>query len=224
MILYIVTDAYDKYPKNSGWCHHRNTLEEAAGDACVVLHYKQATLENVRKIRPWAICHSGGGTDYKDYDVLTDKEYQKVVKESDVAQIGFCGGHQILAVFFGGKLGPMRRLRAGEPDLSSYRPGYFKEWGVYPVRIVKSDPLFRGFGKVIQVQEYHYWEVKRLGAQLVLLASSPTCRVQAYRHRTRPIYGTQFHPEQSPDTYPDGKKVLQNFFALARQHQERLTG
>ena len=94
-----------------------------------------------------------------------------------------------------------------------------KEWGVYPVRIVRADPLFDELGEVIRVQEYHMDEVKTLGPELLLLASSARCQVQAFKHCTKPIYGTQFHPEQSPESYPDGKQVLKNFFRIAREYQ-----
>lgn len=70
--------------------------------------------------------------------------------------------------------------------------------------------------KHVRVQEYHAWEVKSLGRRLRLLASSDTCRVQAFVHRSRPIYGVQFHPEQASENCPDGFKVLRNFFRLAR--------
>lgn len=220
MILFIVTDTHESYRNGTGWARTCRVLEDAAADACVMLHFKQVTRDALAGIRPWAICHSGASTDYREYDVLTDRNYRNIVRETDVAQIGFCGGHQIIARFFGSTLGAMRRLRRGEPDPAPYRPGYFKEWGVYPVRVMAQDPLFRGCGKTIRVQEYHYWEVKRLGPALRRLASSADCRVQAFRHRTKPIYGTQFHPEQSPDAYPDGTKILRNFFRLAKAHRE----
>jgi GMP synthase-like glutamine amidotransferase len=219
MILYVGTDTYEQYRKNSGLLKVRNTLEEIAGDACLVLHYSQVTPAALAQLQPWAICHSGSGTDYKDYDVLQTPDYRRAVRDFDVAQIGFCGGHQIIARFFGSRLGPMRKLKAGEADPSPYHPGYLKEWGVYPVRVLKADPLFQGLGRTIKVQEYHYWEVKRLGARLELLASSKTCRVQAFRHRSKPLYGTQFHPEVFSDAYRDGARVLENFFALARAYE-----
>ena len=34
----------------------------------------------------------------------------------------------------------------------------------------------------------------------------------------KPIYGTQFHSEMSPEAFPDGRKVLQNFFRIARDY------
>ncbi|MCM8770078.1 MAG: gamma-glutamyl-gamma-aminobutyrate hydrolase family protein [Candidatus Omnitrophica bacterium] len=217
MILYVYPDTLEKYHQATQVITIRNRLEELAKDACLILHYSQVNLSLLNRLQPWAICHGGTGTLYEEYDVLKNKEYKKAVKESNFPQIGFCGGHQIIAKFFGSSLGPIRLLKKGEPDLSAYRPGYFKEWGFYPVKIVRKDALFSGCSQTIMVPEYHFWEVKKLGPELVLLASSRNCRVQVFRHRTRFIYGTQFHPESANEVYPDGTKILRNFFHLARQ-------
>jgi len=48
------------------------------------------------------------------------------------------------------------------------------------------------------------------------MASTTECRVQAIKHRQKPIYGTQFHPESYDDQHQDGKTVLNNFFRIAR--------
>jgi GMP synthase-like glutamine amidotransferase len=218
MILYVVTDTCAQYRKNTIWFTMGRALEKTARDACLILHYSQVSPDTLAQIKPWAVCHSGGSTDYSEYGVLRDRRYRRAVMECGIPQIGFCGGHQILASFFGSTLGPMRKLRPDEPNPCSYNPAYFKEWGVYPVRIVKDDPLFRSCGKVLRVKEYHYFEVKTLGKDLMLLASSKECRVQVYRHRTRLLYGTQFHPEQPEKLYPDGTTILKNFFRMAR-HQ-----
>ena len=92
---------------------------------------------------------------------------------------------------------------------------------MYAVRIVQRDPLFDGLGEVIRVQEHHMDEVKELAGDLRLLASSEDCRVQAFVHRLRPVYGVQFHPEAASESYPDGFQVLRNFFCLARRYHER---
>ncbi|HEX4589370.1 MAG TPA: glutamine-hydrolyzing GMP synthase, partial [Gemmataceae bacterium] len=47
------------------------------------------------------------------------------------------------------------------------------------------------------------------GGEFLPLASTPTCPLAAARHRSRPIYGLQFHPEVSHT--PEGGKVLRNF-------------
>ena len=221
MIFYIVTDIEKAYREGSVWFNIMHTLESHAEDVCLIVHYKKVSPKLVSQLQPWAICHSGGSTSYSKYDVLESRNYRRVVRSYRGAQIGLCGGHQILAVFHGGAIGEMRKLKDDEPNLAGYAPGQYKEWGVYPVQIVRRDPLFNGLGPVIRVQEYHSWEVKKLGRELELLASNKDCRVQAYVHRRKPLYGTQFHPEQSSPLYPDGFKILKNFFRLARAHWKR---
>ncbi len=121
---------------------------------------------------------------------------------------------------FGSTLGHIRTLREGDADHNpGYHPGQFKEWGVYPVRIVKRDSLFDGFDKVVKVQEFHMDEVKEPGAELELPASSDNCRAQAFKHRSKPVYGTQFHPEQASANYPDGFQILKNYFSIAHAFQ-----
>jgi GMP synthase-like glutamine amidotransferase len=219
MIVYIIADKGDGARRHGGYQSHKVTLEDVSEDVCLVLHYTQVSLARLADLRPWAVCHSGSSTDFSEYDVLEHPGYQGVIREWDGPQIGFCGGHQIMAHSFGSVVARMGKVRPGEADHNpGYRCGYYKQWGVYPVTIVQRDPLFKGMGRTIRVQEYHSDEVKKLGPDLVLLASSARCRVQVFRHRCKPLYGTQFHPEQSPEAYPDGRRVLRNFFALARQH------
>ncbi len=88
---------------------------------------------------------------------------------------------------------------------------------MYPVRVLRRDPLFRGLGEVVRVQQFHRSEVKSLGKALVCLASSTDCAVQAFAHRRRPLYGVQFHPEEATEGYPDGGLILRNFFRIARR-------
>ena len=91
-----------------------------------------------------------------------------------------------------------------------------KEWGIKKIRILKPDPLFKGFKDEIAVPEYHYWEIKELPKEFEILASTDECRIQTIRNRWHLIYGTQFHPEAYDEIYPDGKIILKNFFKIAR--------
>jgi GMP synthase-like glutamine amidotransferase len=221
MIWYVVTDSLENYRAYAGsFCQHKFTLERLSGDCCLLLHYSQVSHKVLTEARPWAICHSGGSALYDTYDILQHKTYGECIRRWDIPQIGFCGGSQVLAVKLGSSIASMRALRDDEADHNpTYHAGQLKEWGVYPVHIVQRDPLFKGLGDTIHVQEYHSWEVKELGRDLILLDSSENCRVQAFVHHKRPVYGAQFHPEQSPDGYQDGFKLLANFFRLARKYQ-----
>ncbi|MFH1708894.1 MAG: gamma-glutamyl-gamma-aminobutyrate hydrolase family protein [Planctomycetota bacterium] len=160
--------------------------------------------------------HSGRGSDYHEDAVLATPAYGAAIREALPAQLGICGGHQIIAHYHGGTLGPMRALAPGAPDLfPEYHPGQFKEKGMFPVDIVCADPLFAGLSLPCFVSESHYWEVRDAGPGLEVIARNGNAAVQAYRHRTRPIYGVQFHPERSSEAYPAGRTILLNFFRLA---------
>lgn len=219
MILYVIMETQEKY-QIGNWHRQRLALERAADDHCLMIHYKQLSLGLLRELAPVAIVYSGASTSFEEYDVRQTRAYRDVVLKSEVPQLGICGGHQLAAEIYGARLDIMRRTRPQDPDNNpGYHPGEYKEWGVYPVKVIRRDPLFAGLGTIIRVQQFHRSEVRRPPRDLVILASSPACRIQAFRHRTRPFYGVQFHPEESSEAYPDGARVLRNFFtwAVARQ-------
>jgi GMP synthase-like glutamine amidotransferase len=220
MILYVVMETAEKY-RSGNWQLQRLVLEETGRDYCLMVHYKQLSRAMLAELRPRAIVYSGTSTPFEEYDVRQTQAYREVVLKSGIPQLGICGGHQLASEFFGCTLGIMRRTRASDPDHNpKYHPGEYKEWGVYPVRVIRPDPLFAGLGKVIRVQQFHRSEVKKTPPDVVVLASSPACRVQAYRHRIQPFYGVQFHPEEATEAYPDGFRILRNFFTWAAARQK----
>ena len=112
----------------------------------------------------------------------------------------------------------MRPLHPGEPDVtepSADAVGYFSEEGFYPVKTLQSDPLFDHLPDPFIVRQSHYAEIKTLPPDFDLIATNDHCRIQAMKHKTRPLYGTQFHPEYYIDAYPHGRTILENFFRMA---------
>ena len=217
MICYIITETREKYDGMD--CHAiKHDLEKLSGDLCLVMHFSQVTREFIETARPWAICHSGGGTPHDEYDVLEREDYTWLITASGIPQIGFCGGHQLIAEMFGCEVATMRELRDDEPDLNAdYHPGLFKESGIWPVRIVADDPLFEGLPEIVRVRQAHRSEIKQLPEGFRLLASSKDCEIQAMAHETMPLYGVQFHPESRQEHYPDGHAIVSNFFKIARE-------
>jgi GMP synthase (glutamine-hydrolysing) len=55
----------------------------------------------------------------------------------------------------------------------------------------------------------HGDQVDTVSGEFQSLAHTKTCRHAAVKHRTRPLYGLQFHPEVTHT--PDGKTILANF-------------
>jgi GMP synthase (glutamine-hydrolysing) len=69
--------------------------------------------------------------------------------------------------------------------------------------------LFAGFPHEIDVWMSHGDQVNDLSESFDILASTPTCPFAAVRHKTKPIYGLQFHPEVSHTSL--GNTLIHNF-------------
>ena len=121
-----------------------------------------------------------------------------LVRESKSPILGICYGHQIIGSAFGS---PMR-------DLGQMLRRYER------VSVIKDHPLFKGLPSNLVVAESHRQELTRVPDEFEHLARSETSKVETMVHRSKPIYGVQFHPERSNDEYPHGKIILQNLLKL----------
>ena len=227
MILYVAMSvAEDDHLASAAWLfRHMRIFEQLSGRPCLVRRCSEVNPEFVRDYPPDAIVISGFGKSFDEFDLADLYGLNDLVLTTDRPVLGLCGGHQLLGHIFSRDLRavekledePIRRLAEGEADPEpAYHAGWFKEKGMQPVRVVeREDPLFAGLPETIMVLESHYCEVKALPPEFVLLASNDNCRIQAMRHRERPVYGTQFHPEGYTNDYPHGRTILENFFRLA---------
>jgi len=121
-----------------------------------------------------------------------------LVRKLDIPFLGICFGHQLIGVAYGAQVTDLgESVRA------------FKE-----VRLIEDDPVFDGLPETIRVSESHRQALTNVPKGFRHLAESPTSRVEAIAHETRPIYGLQFHPERSDDKNPHGRTIIQNFMKL----------
>jgi anthranilate/para-aminobenzoate synthase component II len=225
MIIFVRVETQAKYEAGDGDFRLKRRLEILSGEPCLVVHMSQVSPAVIADLRPRALLLSGCGTWFREFDVREFWGLEDVVRTCvDVPTLAFCGSHQLLGFIFNAGLRkleriedePMRPLRPGEPDLGSGSPaGLFTETGFHAVQKVADDALLSGLPDPFVVRESHTCEVKRLPGEFVLLASNDNCRVQAMRHQSRLLYGTQFHPESYVDAYPHGRTILLNFFRLA---------
>ncbi len=123
-----------------------------------------------------------------------------LVRSAKFPVLGICYGHQIIGSAFDA---PMR-------DLGQMFRGYEK------VSVVKKHPLFDGLPSDLVVSESHRQELTKVPNEFQHLAQSTTSKVEAMVHRSRPIYGLQFHPERSNDEHPHGRMILQNLLKQIR--------
>lgn len=103
------------------------------------------------------------------------------LKETPI--LGICFGHQILAYLFGSKIVyGYDQKEVGSVLISLTKTG-------------KKDPLFKGMPNNFFAQEGHKDIVKDLPKNSDLLAKSRNCKIQAFKIKSKKIYGLQFHPE-----------------------------
>lgn len=110
--------------------------------------------------------------------------------------LGICAGHQFMAKHLGGDAAPAK----------------VPEFGKSVVEVHQPDVLFEGLPNRFEVWESHNDEVTILPRDFVALASSQNCNVQAMRHRDRPLFGLQFHPEVEHTQF--GADIFRNFLKL----------
>jgi GMP synthase (glutamine-hydrolysing) len=97
----------------------------------------------------------------------------------DIPILGICAGHQFMARHFGGEAAP----------------GQTPEFGAVEMEVLEEGDILRDVPKRSIVWESHHDEVSVVPDSFKVLARSETCPVQVMRHKERPLFGMQFHPE-----------------------------
>ena len=119
----------------------------------------------------------------------------KLYLETSRPLLGICWGHQTLVYAWGAKV--IRKNRFIERD--------------EVIRVMKTEELLENMGLFFTANESHYEHVvkdKNLAKHFEVLAYSDSCKVEVIRHKERPLWGVQFHPERSGAT---GRRLAANF-------------
>ncbi|MFE0776481.1 aminodeoxychorismate synthase [Streptomyces sp. NPDC058861] len=127
-----------------------------------------------------------------------------VLRTATVPVLGVCLGHQGIGLGEGAEIRP-----APEP-----RHGFLSRIGH------DGRDVFAGLPQDFTVVRYHSLGVAEpLPDTLEVTARSEDGVVMGLRHRTRPIWGVQFHPESVSTEH--GRRMMANFRDLTRAHRER---
>jgi GMP synthase-like glutamine amidotransferase len=229
MYVYVRFTEKEQYYKTGPDGRVKARLEQASGERCLVVPYQEMTMQVAEELAPRAIVMSGFGGHFHGRNIEWFFGVHEVFRQAPVPMICFCGSHQLLGFCRERDIRnlkelrdcPMRKLTSDEhwprrpcTDPEYDLSGYFVAEGFFPIRRVKADPIFAGLPATMIMRCSHYCEVKRLPRGFELLASSDHCRIEAMRHRSDPIYSTQFHPEGHEAPFLHGKKLLENFAAV----------
>jgi GMP synthase (glutamine-hydrolysing) len=115
------------------------------------------------------------------------------ILEVNLPILGLCYGHQLLAQLANGKV----------------EPAACKEYGTAQVFIDKPVGVLEGLNEKEKVWMSHGDTVFALPQEFEALAHTENCPVAAFRHKQKPIYGLQWHPEVIHTE--NGMRMLRNF-------------
>ncbi len=145
----------------------------------------------VAELNPKGIIFSGGPMSV--YETGSPR-CDPALFDLNVPVLGICYGMQLACQTLGGTVAS----------------AHSREFGRASLQVSESASLFSGVPADTTVWMSHGDQVQAAaGSDFVPLASTSTCPVAAVRHRTRAVYGLQFHPEVSHT--PEGGRILRNF-------------
>ena len=191
--MLLVIDNYDSFTFNLV-----QFLGEAGADP-VVVRNDEKTVEELRAMEPTRIVVSPGPCTPAEAGVSI-----QLYRDMDptVPILGVCLGHQALGEAFGGRTVRAGRIMHGKTAAVRH----------------SGDELFDGIPTPFRVNRYHSLvsDPDALPDVLEPIAWSEDpqdgVEVQAMRHRDRPLWGVQFHPESLFSEH--GKRLLDNFLTI----------
>lgn len=187
--MLLIIDNQSKYINH----FKRDYLDEQDIPFKVLDHNEPIDFSRIGQIQG-LILSGGRGNPYSPLNLTTN--FVALIN-IDVPTIGFCLGHEIIAVAYKARI---KRLK--EPQNRK----------VYITLSNSDDPLFEGLTNTqVRIQKKHQFNVTNLREPLTSLAYSDVSENEIIRHRDKPIYGFQGHPEVSGQ---DGLLMMRNFLRM----------
>lgn len=161
-----------------------------------VVRNDEITLDEIEDKKPEAIIISPGPGYPKDAGISVD-----VIKKFSgiIPILGVCLGHQSIVEAFGGKIVRAKALMHGKAS---------------NIKVDNQSVMFKDLSPVISCARYHSLiaDEETMPDCLKITARDETNQIMAVEHRTKQVYGVQFHPESI--LTDDGKHMLMNFLNL----------
>jgi len=148
------------------------------------------SVEELRAMNPKGLILSGGPASVYEHGA---PQCDPNLFELGVPILGICYGMQAASQLLG----------------ASVQGAHAREYGRAQLTITDDADLLAGVPQQTTVWMSHGDQVDSLNEDFVPLAKTPTCPFAAVRHKTRPFFGVQFHPEVTHT--PHGIDILSNF-------------
>src|ERR671914_1729538 len=190
----LLIDNYDSFTFNLF-----HLLGEVGGDEPIVVRNDELTWDELAAMPVDNIVISPGpGRPDRERDVGVSVD---VLQHAEVPVLGVCLGHQALAHITGGAVGHAPEVMHGRLS-----PIHHDGRG-----------LFEGIPQGFAAVRYHSLAVGAVPAALRVTAWTPDDVVMGLEHRTRPLWGVQFHPESISTEH--GHMLVRNFRDLTRERR-----
>jgi anthranilate synthase component 2 len=188
-MIYLI-DNYDSFSYNL-----YQLLGSIRNDICVIRN-DTISVEELVGTAPEAVVLSPGPGKPSDAGIC---EQAILALPETTPILGICLGHQAICEALGATVGYADKVMHGKSS---------------PILLDTKCPLFAGIDSPMRAGRYHSLAVKRqtLPEELAVVAESPTGEVMGVAHRSRPIFGLQFHPESI--LTPKGIQIAKNFMSL----------
>ena len=188
--MILVVDNYDSFTYNL--VHYLNEL----GAETVVHRNDAISVDEALGLRPEAVLLSPGPRTPNEAGICLEL----IARAPEALAIfGVCLGHQAIGQAFGGAVVHARALMHGKTSLIHH----------------DNRGVFAGLKNPFTATRYHSLSVEPDDLPQVLEATAHTedGEIMGLQHRTRPIFGVQFHPESIATEC--GHELLGNFLDIA---------
>lgn len=121
------------------------------------------------------------------------------LKDYEKPFLGICFGHQILGLTYGASVTRQKEDR---------------DWQT--IEILQEDSLFDKFPQEFEMMEDHC-ETVSIPPNFIHLGVSDACINEVMKHKEKPLYGVQFHPEVSGNL---GSLLFNNFVNICERFKQ----
>ena len=190
MILMI--DNYDSFVFNV-----EQYLKEMTYDEVITVRNDVITIDDIKKMNPSKIIFSPGPKHPKDSGICLE-----ILNNTDelgnIPILGICLGHQAIGMNFGGEIKRLENPLHGKTSEITV--------------LSENSVLFKNLPKKFKVMRYHSLYVDDIPEDLEVTAKSEDGVAMAVEHKSKNIFGIQFHPESIFTEY--GKNMIRNFLNI----------
>ena len=190
MILMI--DNYDSFVFNV-----EQYLKEMTDDEVITVRNDAITIDDIKKMNPSKIIFSPGPKHPKDSGICLE-----ILNNTDelgnIPILGICLGHQAIGMNFGGEIKRLENPLHGKTSEITV--------------LSENSVLFKNLPKKFKVMRYHSLYVDDIPEDLEVTAKSEDGVAMTVEHKSKNIFGIQFHPESIFTEY--GKNMIRNFLNI----------